>query len=148
MGYTQRVSEDFYPLTSHDPRTRQVATHVSAWVNVEDYHRLWYFLQVGDMGNLATLDSDLQQAQDVAGTGAIAIAGKAITQLTQAGGDGVDDLLCIELQTEELDVDNGFEFIRFRVIIAVADVTYSAALFGTISRFKPVPTTNWTEIVG
>lgn len=142
MTYTQRVSEDLYPLASHDPRTRQVAAHVSAWVNAQDYHRLWYFLQVGDMGNLATLDSILQQAQDAAGAGVVAIAGKAITQLTQAGGDGVNDLLCIELQTEELDVDNGFEFVRFQVTIAVADCVYSAALFGTISRFKPVPTTN------
>jgi hypothetical protein len=148
MAYTNRVSEDLYPLASHDPRTRQVATHVSGWVNMEDYHRAWLFLQVGDMGALATLDAGLQQAQDAAGTGVIAIAGKTITQLTQAGGDGVDDLLCIELQTEELDVDNGFEFVRFYVTIGVADCVYSAALFGTCSRFKPVPTTNWTEIVG
>jgi hypothetical protein len=148
MAYTNRVSEDLYPLTSHDPRTRQVATHVSAWVNAENYHRLWFYLQVGDLGAAATLDANLQQASDAAGTGAKAIAGKSITQLTQAGGDGTDDLACIELQTEELDVDNGFEFVRFRVTIAVADCTYSASLFGTCSRYKPVPTTNWTEIVG
>jgi len=148
MTYTQRVSEDFYPLASHDPRARQVATHVSAWVNVEEYHRLWLFLHVGDLGALATLDAGLQQGQNAAGGGVVAIAGKTTTQLTQAGGDGTDDLLCIELQTEELDVDNGFEFVRFYVTIAVADCFYSAALFGTCSRFKPVATTNWAEIVG
>jgi hypothetical protein len=148
MAYTNRVSEDLYPLASHDPRTRQVATHVSAYVNLEEYHRAWLFLHVGDMGANATLDAGIQQAQDATGTGVKAITGKTITQLTQAGGDGTDDLLCIELQTEELDVDNGFEFVRFYVTIAVADCDYSAALFGTISRFKPVATTNWAEIVG
>ena len=148
MAYTQRVSEDLYPLTGHDPRTRQVATHVSAWVNVEEYHRLWFLLYVGDLGALATFDAGLQQASAAAGTGVKAIAGKAITQLTQAGGDGPDESICIELQTEELDVDGGFEFVRFYVTIAVADCTYSAALLGACSRFKPVAVTNWTEIVG
>jgi len=148
MPYTNRVSEEFYPLAQHDPRTRQVATHVSSWVLLENYHRAWLHLKVGDMGALATLDAGLQQASDATGTGVKAIAGKTITQLTQAGGDGTDDDLCIELQTEELDVDGGFEYVRFYVTIAVADCVYAATLFGLCSRFKPVPTTNWTEIVG
>jgi hypothetical protein len=114
---------------------------------MENYHRAWLLLNLGTMGAAATVDADIRQAQDVAGTGAKAIAGKAITQLTQAGGDA-NSLVCIELQTEELDVDNGFEFIQFRVTIAVADCVYGAELFGTISRYKPVPVTNWAEIVG
>lgn len=147
MAYTNRVSEDLALLAEHDPRTRQVATHVSAWVLMEDYHRAWFHLKVGDMGAAATLDAGLQQASDATGTGVKAIAGKTITQLTQAGGDGTNDNCCIELQTEELDVDGGFEYVRFYVTIAVADCTYAATLFGTCSRFKPVPTTNWTEII-
>ena len=148
MSYTQRVSEDLYPLTGHDPRTRQVATHVSGWVNVEEYHRLWFLLYVGDLGAGASLNAGLEQASTAAGGGVKAIAGKTITTLLQVGGDGPDEAICIELQTEELDVDGGFEFVRFYVTIAVADCTYSAALFGTCSRFKPVAVTNWTEIVG
>lgn len=148
MAYTNRVSEELALLAQHDPRTRQVATHVSGWVLMENYHRAWLHLKVGDLGAAATLDAGIQQAQDAAGTGVKAITGKTITQLTQAGGDGTDDDCCIELQTEELDVDNGFEYIRFYVTIAVADCTYAATLFGACGRYKPVPTTNWTEIVG
>lgn len=146
MAYTNRVSEDFVPLATHYPLTRQVATHVSDWVLLENYHRAWFFLNLGAMGANATVDANLQQAQDATGTGAKAITGKSITQLTQAGADD-NSLVCIELQTEELDVDNSFEYVRFRVTIAVADCTYSANLFGTNSRYKPVPTSSWDEIV-
>lgn len=144
MSYTQRVSEGMYPLTAHDPRTRQVATHVSAWVLARDYHRLWFYLQVGDMGGSSTLNAKLQQASAADGTGVKDITGKAITQLTS----GVDEKACIELQTEELDVNGGFEYVRFSVTIGVADCVYSATLFGVESRYQPVPTTNWTQIVG
>lgn len=147
MAYTNRVSEDLVPLATHHARTRQVATHVSDWVLLENYHRAWLYLNVGTMGANATLDANIQQAQDATGTGVKAITGKSITQLTQAGSDDNSEA-CIELQTEELDVDNGFEYVRFRVTIAVADCAYAATLFGTNSRYKPVPTTAWDEVVG
>ena len=147
MAYTNRVSEDLVPLAVHYSQTRQVATHNSGWVLMENYHRARLDLNVGTMGAAATLDAGIQQASAAAGTGVKAIAGKTITQLTQAGGDA-NSLCTIELQTEELDVDNGFEYIRFYVTIAVADCVYGATLDGTCGRFKPVPTTNWTEIVG
>lgn len=146
-SFTQRFSEAYTILAQHDPRTRQVATHISAWVNMANYHRAVLHLKVGDLGAAATLDAGLQQASDSTGTGAKAITGKTITQLTQAGGDGTDDDLIIELRTEELDVTGGFEFVRFYVTIAVADCTYAATLFGDTSRYKPVPTTNYTEVV-
>lgn len=147
MAYTNRISEDLYPLAIHYSQTRQVATHVSAWVLMENYHRARLVLNLGTMGTNATVDADIRQASAAAGTGAKAITGKSITQLTQAGGDA-NSLVTIELQTEELDVDNGFEYVQFRVTIAVADCVYGAVLEGACSRYKPVPTTNWAEIVG
>lgn len=147
MAYTNRVSEDLVPLATHYPLTRQVATHVSDWVLMKNYHRAWFFLNLGAMGASATVDAGIQQASDGTGTGVKAVASKTITQLTKAGADD-NSLVCIELQTEELDVDGGFEWVRFYVTIAVADCTYSANLFGSNSRYKPVPTTAWDEVVG
>jgi hypothetical protein len=136
-----------YPLAYENADSQAVGTHNSAYVSLQSYHRAWLVLNVGDMAVGATLDAGIQQATDTAGTGVKAIIGKTITQLTQAGGDG-NDLVCIELQTEELDVDGGFDCVRFYVTIAGAAVEYSAILYGLISRFKAVPVTNWTEIVG
>jgi len=147
MAYTNRVSEELVPLVTHYPLTRQVASHVSDWVLLENYHRAWLFLTMGAMGVNATLTAKLQQASDATGTGVKDITGKALTSLTQAGADD-NSLACIELQTEELDVDGGFEYVRFMVTIAVADVSYGATLFGTNSRYKPVPTTAYDEVVG
>jgi hypothetical protein len=146
MSYTNQVSEVMYPLATHHPLTRQSATHVSNWVSLANYHRAWFFLDAGVFGQGTTVNAGLQQATSVAGAGAKAIAGKTITVLTKAGADD-NSLDCIELQTEELDVDGRFEFVRFYVTIAGGDVGYSATLFGVEPRFAPVPTTNWNEIV-
>lgn len=147
MSYTNRVSEDLVPLATHYPLTRQTATHVSDWVNMEGYHRAWLFVLLGVMGAGTTFTAGIEQAQDAAGTGAKAVTSKVLTSLTQAGADD-NSLACIELQTEELDVNGGFEYIRFYTTIAGGDVSYAASLFGTIARYKPVPTTAWDEIVG
>jgi len=146
MSYTAQVSELIYPLVTQHPDDRGPATHNSDWVSLRDYHRAWLFLDMGDMGVLSTVTAGLQQATDTTGTGVKAITGKTITQLTQASGDA-GSLVCIELQTEELDVDGGFDCVRFYVTTVVNTVIYSATLFGLISRYKPVPTTNWNERV-
>lgn len=145
--YTSRVSERMYPLAIENADAHAVGTLNGAWSLVRDYHRCWFVLNVGEMAGGATLGAGLEQATTVAGAGAKAITGKVITQLTQAGGDG-DDLVCIELQMEELDVSNNFDVVRFYVDTGVAAVEYSAVLYGVISRFDPVPIANWTQIVG
>jgi len=146
MSYTARLSELLYPLAFHVPLTRD-AVNDSAWVSLSNYHRAWLVVNVGAMEQGATLDVSIRQAEDAIGTNAKAITGKAITQLTQVSGDG-NGLVCIELQTEELDVDGGFEHVQFRVTCGPNWVTYSAILYGCSARFKPVATTNWDEIVG
>lgn len=147
MSYTERISEDMAPLVSYNADSLGAGTTTSTYVDMENYHRGWLYLNVGDMQAGATLDVALLQATSAAGAGSKAITGKSITQLTQAGGDG-DDLLCIELQSEELDVDGGFKFVAVQVVVANANVELAWTFFGTRSRYKAVPTTNWTEVVG
>lgn len=146
MSYTAQFSEQHVPLATHYPLTRQTAAHVSDWVLMSKYHRAFFLLILGAMGASATVDAKLQQASSATGTGAKDITGKAITQLTKAGSDD-NSIVGIELQTEELDVNNGFEYVRFVVTIGVADCTYAATLFGTNGRFKPVGTTVYDEVV-
>lgn len=146
MSYTERFTERNALLTVHYPLTRQVATHVSDWILMQNYHRAFFEVLVGAMGTNATVDADLQQASSATGTGAKAITGKAITQLTQAGSDA-NSPVGIELRTEELDVNGGFEYIRFRVIIGVADCAYSATLRGLEPRYAAVSTTIYDEVV-
>lgn len=148
MPYTERFSEILYPLAIEYADSLGPAATASAYVSLRDYHRAWLVINVGDMGQAATLDAVIQQATSTAGAGVKALTpAKAITQLTQAGGDG-NDLVCVELRTEELDVDGGFDCIRFVITTGVGAVEYSAVLYGGVTRYAPTPTTNWTEVVG
>jgi len=149
--YTAGTYELEAPLMSAPPDSYGAAIYVNGYVSLTNYHRAKLHINVGEMQQGATFDAQILQAQDAAGTGAKTIASKAggtkaITQLTQAGGDG-DDLLCIELQTEELDVDGNFEHVGVQVTVGNAAVEYSWILYGCEARYKPTPTTDWTEIV-
>lgn len=145
-AYTNRFSEVHVPLVIQYADDRGPGTHATAYVSLANYHRAVLILNVGDMAAGATVDAGIQQASDNTGTGVKAISGKTITQLTQAGGDA-SSFVVIELRTEELDVTNGFEHVRFYVTTAVNTVIYSAVLLGIVTRFAPVPTTNYAEIV-
>jgi len=91
-----------------------------------------------------TVNLLLQEAQDNVGTGAANIAGKTITQLTQAGGDG-NDVCIIELRTEEMTP--GFQFVRAVLTIA-GNTAFTAGLgYGVVNRFAPVATGLVTEII-
>lgn len=142
--YTVEFSEVHQVGAELYPDNMAAAVHQSAWFDMSIHHRAACVLMVGDMGQGATVDLVLQEASDNAGTGAANIAGKAITQLTQAGGDG-NDVCIIELRTEELTP--GFDFVRAVLTIANAAVDASLITFGIVNRYAPVATGLVTEIV-
>lgn len=146
MAFTVRFSE-VNEVLGHIPADSETAEVNSGWMLMENNHRAVILISVGDMVATATLDGDLEQASDALGTGSKAIGtGKSITQLTQAGGDG-NQVVMMELRSEELDVPNGFEYINLEITPAVAAVEFSALILGTEPRYAPVPTTNVAEIV-
>ena len=111
------------------------------WVSYQNYHRGVVMIVTGAM--TGTLDVALWQATNAAGAGAKVIAAKAITQL--AGTDDQSECI-IEFQTEELDVDGGFDFVRAQSVNGAAN-DYGILVFGVIPRFPPGPTTGWDEII-
>lgn len=144
--YTERFTEVHSLLISENNPMLPAGVYDTAWVSASQYHRLIAILNVIDMGAGATLDFSIRQATDTSGTSAKAITGKAATQLTQASGD-VDSDVAIELQTEELDVTNGFDCVSLRLTVAVDAVVASCRLYGRVPRYAPVGTTAWTEVV-
>jgi len=149
MTYSQRQYEINALLAVIHPDLH-LGTYYTEWVRASDYHCLTAELYVGDLGQAATIDLEMQQATDSAGTGAKAVVSgaaitKAITQLTQAGGDG-DDSCCIECRSEELDAMNNFCWVRLRLDALVAGSNVGAVLRGWFPRYIPVPN-NWTEAI-
>lgn len=142
MSYTARFTEVNELLARLAPLT--YAGGVSTpWFAVNDYHRVVVIVSAGTLAG--TLDVAVFQATNVAGTGAKIVTGKAITQL--AGTD--DEVICaIEIRTEELDVDGGFDCLRVQTTNAdQASNVYEVLVFGFEPRYAAVGTTEWDEVV-
>jgi len=101
----------------------------TAWVDMSLVLGLMATLNVGDITASGTVDAKLEQATDAAGTGAKDITDKAITQLTQAGGDSNKQAL-INLRSEELDTNNSFTHARLTITVAAAAADLSALVTG------------------
>ena len=121
-------------------------TYYTPWISAQNRERFLFVLDVGDMTATSTVDLELHEAQDAAGTGAKAIAAKAITQLTQAGGDG-NDAVCVNLGAAEMDAAGNFDHVRARLDVLTASSNACVLVFAEALRYLPPATTNWTEIV-
>lgn len=145
MAFTERFSE-VHALLIAENDILVPGVYDTAWTSMQNYHRGTLILNVVTMGAGATLDVSLRQATTAAGAGAAAIAGKAFTQLTQAGGDADSDC-CMELRTEELNVTAGYDFVGIRLTVTVDTVIVSYRYYGRVPRFAAVGVAAWTEII-
>jgi hypothetical protein len=139
--YTERFSEMVQFLAAIGLGAH-VGGNSTAWVHMQNYHRAVALIWVGNAAG--TVDGTLYQATDEHGTGAKAVTGKSITQLTATDDNS---LVLIELRTEELDVVGGFDWIRLSCESSNVSTIYGAALLGFIPRFKPVSTALLAEVV-
>ena len=138
-------SEQLSVLATLDPSNQAAGAANSAWVPLASHLCLLALVQTGALGTGATVDAKLQQAVDASGTGAKDVSGKAITQLTQAAG-GANRQALINLRAEELDVNNGFAYVRLVVTVAVAAANTSAQLLGVNPRLASAEVANQAAV--
>lgn len=129
------------------PVSQGAATVTTGYVSMQTAENVLATLLVGVMSATSTVDAKLQQAQDGAGTGVKDIAGKAIAQLTQAGGNGSQEVQ-INCRSEELDVNNGFCFVRLSVTVAAAASVIAALVQTFDQRYQPqAPAASVVQVV-
>jgi hypothetical protein len=146
-SYTEKFTEVHEPLTQLWPVSAGIATTTSAFVSLATYHRAVLVIDVGVMAQGATLDIHIHQAQNVAGLNQKnLVPTKAIAQLTQAGADS-NSRVAVEIRTEELDVNGGFDCIGVVQQVAGGAIIMGWTLWGLVSRYNAVPVTGWNEIV-
>ena len=138
-------SEQLSILATLDPGNQAPGVATTSWVPLSTHHGLLVLVQTGALATGATVDAKLQQAQDASGTGAKDVAGKAISQLTQAS-NGANRQALINLRPEELDVNNGFAFVRLVVTVAAAAANTSAQLLGVNPRLASAETANQAAV--
>ena len=138
-------SEQLSILATLDPGNQAPGVANTGWVPLSTHHGLLALAQTGALATGATVDAKLQQAQDASGTGAKDVAGKPIVQLTQAS-NGANRQALINLRPEELDVNNGFAFVRLVVTVAAAAANTSAQLLGVNPRLASAETANQAAV--
>ncbi len=146
MPYQELSTEREELLAVIHPDLHGPDEYYTPWIDHSRMHKSWWEILIGDITATGTVDFEITQATDLAGSGEKVIAGKQITQLTQAGGDG-DNVVLMNLKTEELDVQNLFSFVRGHLTIGVASANCSVAAYGRNPRYVPVATAAVTEIV-
>lgn len=126
----------------------------SAWITMAGYRNVLFIFQLGAAdGAAGTIDLIVEQATDNAGTGAKPLAGRrGAKQATQiiAGADFAteDDQVRVNVRAEEMDVNNGFNFLACRITVSAGDTAQAAvAALRGIAEYLPVTTTYVTEVV-
>lgn len=146
--YTERFTETAALLYNLAPvSVSNGAEAFTSYVSLANYHRAVIIIHTGVMQSGSTLDAVVHEATDTSGTSPQHLgSSKAITQLTQAGGDSGKDV-AIEIRTEELDVDDGYDCIALGYTVGTAATMLSIEIYGLVPRYAPVSTTAWDEIV-
>jgi hypothetical protein len=135
---TALPSEKFAIVATIDPDAYAASTSAygSDWVNTEYFHEYLAVVHVGTLATSATVDAAVVQASSATGASSKAITGKSITQLTEGGTDS-DKQALINIRTDELDVANGFSFIRLEMTVGTASADSGGVIWGTEPRFGP-----------
>jgi len=139
-------SEELSILATLDPASQAAGTVTTGWVPVANFHALLGVVETGVLGASATVDAKLQQAQDNIGTGAKDVTGKAITQLTQAGGANNKQAL-INLKPEDIDNANGFGYVRLSLTVGVAASIVAGKVVGMNPRYATADAFNQAAVV-
>lgn len=132
-------------LATIDPVSQGAGTVSSGWVSVANFHSFLAVVQTGVMGASATLDANIQQAQDNSGTGVKDVTGRAITQIVKATGDNKQAF--IDLRPEDVDNINGFGFVRVSLTVGVAASIVSGQLIGMNPRYASAEAYNQAAVV-
>lgn len=146
--YTEKFTEIAQPLyVLHPISVTNGAEAFTSYVSLANFHRAFILIEVGVMQSGSTIDAVVHQATDTSGTDTKHLdTSLAITQLTQAGSDS-NSIVGIEVRTELLDVENGFDCIALGYTVGTAASIMSISIWGLVPRFAPVAVTAWDEVV-
>ena len=140
--YCEQWTEVHQPLQYGIYQILPVAETTTPYVALNGFHRAFFWVFFGNMGPGADVVVQVMQATNVAGAGAKVVAGKATAETATPVSH-----YAIELQTEELDVDGGFDCVALRFDVDDNDVEATWAIIGCVPVYPPTATTFWQEIV-
>jgi len=141
----QLPSEQVAILATIDPDAYAASSYTSDYVDTENFHQLMAIVFAGTLGTSGTVAAKLMQATSSTGAGAVTVAGKNITTLTQAATQS-DMQAVINLKTDELNVAGGFKFVALK-ITSVVTSDYGAVILGVNPRTGPASNNDLASVV-
>ena len=123
------ASQRFALAAAINPTSQAAGSVSTPWLSVSEVGRYLVVLALGVMSTGSTVDAVIEQATSDAGADAVAITGKAITQLTEAGGDSGSQVM-LEVEESDLDIANDFTHVRLTITVAAAASFVSASVLG------------------
>jgi len=119
-----------------DPDAYTATNYLSDAIDMSKLDQILAVIMNGTLGSSATVAAKLTQATASGGTYKD-ITGKAITNLTQVSPDASDKQALINCRADELDIDNGYRWVKLDVTIGVATSDFGAVVFGFGVRYGP-----------
>lgn len=111
-------------MATIDPDAYAPGAQTSDRVDAGQFASIMAVAYVGDMGTAGTVDFKVQQHDAASSGNTKDITDASITQLTQAGSDDNKQAI-INLNTDKLDVTNGYRWVS--VVMTVGDTTSPAS---------------------
>jgi len=142
--YTARFSEQWELIDIVNGAAVAAATEVNSGYNdMGNYHRV--AIIIIPLALQDALDVDIEQATSAAGAGAKTVNGFT-KDITVATADTLPSI--IEIQNEELDVTNLFNFLNVEITTANTggQANYFYMLLYGLPRFQPAATTVYDSV--
>lgn len=128
-----KLSEVLAVVGKVDPDVTTASTVLTEAIDMSKYHQLMAIPMAGTLGASATFDFKFTQATTSGGTYKD-VTGAAITQLTQAGTDQSDEVAVLNLYPTDLDMDNGYRYVKGSLTIAAATSDAAALVIGLVKE--------------
>ena len=118
-----------------EPQLAVPATYLSGAVDLSKFESIMAIVDVGTMVATSTVNAKLVQAVTSGGSYKD-VTGKSITALTAAGVDDNKQAI-INCRAEELDIANGYRFVKLSATVAVANTGLAGTVLGHNPKYGP-----------
>lgn len=145
MYANAKASELAAVLATIYPVSQGAGSVSTGWIKADKFHSFMAVVNAGVLGNAATVDAKIEQANTSGGGSAKDVSGKTITQLVKASND--NNSAVINLRSSDLDVAGGFAWFRLTVTVGTAASLVSAQVLGMNPRFGPASEANAAAVV-
>jgi len=137
MLHNQLFSEEVGILGHIVPAHATAASYSTGWVDLSIWAIVAGIVSVGVLGSSATIAAKLEQATSSGGAGVKDITSKAITGLTQTPTDNSTSSQIINCRADELDIVNGFRYVRLTITVGTATSDIVGLLMGIGCKYGP-----------